>query len=84
MPTVEEKAAAFDALCREFSGKARHVSMHCVERRTPKWDDANWCTIAMDHVPVYEWTLRAIGCADFASVAISMAAEGGGGAVSGL
>ena len=84
MPTVEEKAAAFDALCREFSGKARHVSMYCVERRKPEWDDANGRTIVMDDVPVYEWTLRAIGCADFASVAISMAAGGGGGADSGL
>lgn len=76
VPTIEEKAAAFDALCDEFRGKAKFIRFKRIEtgsRSVPPFPTAH-AEVRFCDVPIYEWVLRAEGDGgdDFAAVAIKM------------
>ena len=71
-PTIEQKAAAFDELCRALKGKAEFVKYK--ERLVQpefEWTGGRY-HIALEakyeRVPVYEWRLRADGESDIGMV----------------
>lgn len=72
MLTIEQKAAAFDALCKELAGKAKLVTYipmpNCMVRR----ENGYAMHMKIGSMPIYEWTLRANGCDDFAAAALAI------------
>lgn len=70
MISIEEKAAAFDALVREFQGKGRRV---CMKRRTKEIKTGpHETTIVFEDYPVYEFVMRVDGHNDFAAAVLSL------------
>lgn len=67
MATVEEKAAAFDALVKELQGKARFVKEHYYLEPsnivgTFSFDDPiEISNRPRRYVSIYEWRIRGIG-----------------------
>lgn len=70
VPT-EEKAKVFDALVREFQGKARfiHTKWRTKERNNT---GANEAAIVREEYPVYEFVLRVDGHDDFAAAILAL------------
>ena len=70
MLSIEEKAAAFDALVREFKGKARFV---CMKRRTKEIKTGPYeTTVFAENYPVYEFVMRVDGHNDFGAAVLSL------------
>jgi hypothetical protein len=67
-PTIEEKAAAFDALCSAL--KDRGKFLHIMKRLKPP--KPNQDGLEYEMVPIYEWTLRTEYHTDFVVAALSM------------
>ena len=66
----EIKAAAFDALVREFQGKGRFVHM---KRRTKEVKTGpNEVVIVAEDYPVYEFVMRVDGHDDFAAAVLEL------------
>lgn len=75
--SLVERAAAFEALCYEFDGKAKYLYTF----KSEVADTSNYMSqsntvyteVKYREVHVYEWTLRADDCDDFRAAAIKMA-----------
>ena len=66
---VEDKAAAFDALVKEFQGKGRFLHM---KRRTKEvWTGAETVIVTED-LPVYEFVMRVDGHDDFVAAVLAL------------
>lgn len=67
---IEDKAAVFDALVREFQGKGRFVHK---KRRTKEVKTGPYETeIVFEDYPVYEFILRVDGHNDFAAAILAL------------
>ena len=68
--SIEEKAAAFDALVREFQGKGKFV---CMKRRIKEVKTGPYeTTIVAEDYPVYEFVMCVDGHNDFAAAVLSL------------
>lgn len=67
---VEDKAAVFDALVREFQGKGRflHTVRRIKEIKTGPYESEIVC----EEYPVYEFVMRVDGHEDFLSALLQM------------
>ena len=69
IPT-EDKAAAFDALVKEFQGKGRFVH---TKRRTKEVKTGPYETVIVsEDYPVYEFVMRVDGHDDFAAAVLEL------------
>ena len=68
--SIEDKAAAFDALVKEFQGMGRFVHM----KRRPKEvkTGPNETVIVAEDYPVYEFVMRVEGHDDFAAAVLKL------------
>ncbi len=68
--SIEDKAAAFDALVKEFQGRGRFVHM----KRRPKEvkTGPNETVIVAEDYPVYEFVMRVDGHDDFAAAVLKL------------
>ena len=67
---IEDKATVFDALVREFQGKARFV--HKKRRTKEVKTGPHEVKIAFEDYPVYEFILRVDGHDDFAAAILAL------------
>ena len=67
---LEDKAAVFDALVREFQGKGRylHTARRTKEIKTGPYESEIVC----EDYPVYEFVMRVDGHSDFLSALLQM------------
>lgn len=70
--SIEDKAAAFDALVREFQGKARLVHRKRRTKEVKTGPGAHEVSIVHEDYPVYEFVLRVDGHDDFAAAILAL------------
>jgi len=81
MATIEEKAAAFDALCRELQGKHRfshHMNVPIVSTTAESQAGETTAQVAKAYraVTVYEWQLFAYDSTDIEEQLLKLAKKG--------
>ncbi len=67
---AEDKAAAFDALVKEFQGKGRFVHMKRRTKEVKTWPYET--VIVAEDYPVYEFVMRVDGHDDFAAAVLKL------------
>jgi hypothetical protein len=72
--SIEDKAAAFDAMVKEFQGKGRYVFMKRRDRVVTTGVSAGIteAICVTDDYPVYEFVMRVDGHNDFASAVLAL------------
>lgn len=71
VPT-EDKAAVFDALVREFQGKARYITTKRRTKEVRTGPGPGEVEIICEDYPVYEFRFRVDGHSDFAAAILAL------------